>query len=163
MKPKPFSALKNFTVPVANFLSFVCTGTVRMTRPRSTSRVVDRLLALTREVLGEEIRVVRIERGLLFLDGRVIILDAQFACFAPLALLRGLFHPRAFALLLGEGGALLLTAHGHPLWPTEPGITHHGAMPKRALELTTSDDLSLEAEIALAEAPGRATAVLCHP
>src|SRR3954447_11843009 len=99
MKPKPFSALKNFTVPVANFLSFVCTGTVRMTRPRSTRRVVDRLLALAREVLGEEIGVVRVEWLSLdrrFLDGRV--LDAQFAFFAALALLRGLFHPRAFAL-----------------------------------------------------------------
>jgi uncharacterized protein len=36
-------------------------------------------------------------------------------------------------------------------------------MPRRPLDLTTSDDLSLEAELANASEPGRATAVLCHP
>ena len=124
---------------------------------------MDGLLGLAREVLRQEVGVVGVEGGRL-LDGRLLLfLDAEFARFAALALLRGLFHPGALTLLLGEGGALLLTAHGRPLWPTEPAITHHGAMSLRPLVLTTSDAVSLEAEIATPEGSSTATAVLCHP
>ena len=127
-----------------------------MTAASVARRVVDGLLGLAREVLRQEVGVVGVE-GARLLDATPpsspLSSMPSLAVFAALALLRGLFHPGALTLLLGEGGALLLPTHGQPLWSTDRQITHHGRdVAVQPLTLATSDGVSLEAERAT---PGR--------
>ena len=97
-------------------ISFVCTGTVRVTRPTVERSVADGLLGLAHEVLCVRSSDHGVVRG----RSRVRtgrrrpssgVSSPELAVFAALALLGGFLHAGAFTLLLGEGGALLLSAH----------------------------------------------------